>query len=499
MRSDRLRDSALPADTYTVSRFGWEVKGLLADTYPAVWVAGEVQRLRRAARGQLYFELVEKGRGDRVQAKLDCVLWSDEREAAEAAFREAGVELTEGVVLRCRGNPDFWPGGGRFQFVVGQVDPMFSLGALERRRRETLRALEAEGLLERNKRLALPPAPLDIGLVTSEGSAAYADFLDTLVKSGLGFRVALVHSAVQGMSAESELERAFALLAAFARSGQSLDAIAVIRGGGSRADLAAFDSRRVARAVARFPVPVVCGIGHQIDQSIADVVAHTSCKTPTEAAEFLAARVERAARLVDEAARRLAAPGRLLVQTRAAAFRQVERSLVRAAERALSGAGRSVDELRWTLRSRAAVSVVRAGERLQSIAERLPGPSRRSLAVHLGECRRLQARMRPASERVLRRAVERVEAHRRLCEQLSPERTLARGFSLTRRADGRLVRSVADVKVGTELRTSVRGGTIGSSVYAFQDEGSSLRPPARHAEAAQRAQQADLLDEKDRT
>ncbi len=466
-----------------MSQFGWEVKGLLADAYPAVWVAGEVQRLRPAARGQLYFELVEKGRGDSVKAKVDCVLWSDERQAAETAFREAGVELVEGVVLRCCGKPDFWPGGGRFQFTVGQVDPVFSLGALEQRRRDTLRALEAEGLLERNKRLALSPVPLDIGLVTSEGSAAHADFLDTLANSGLGFRVYLVHSAVQGMAAEAELGRAFRLLDAFARGGERLDAIAVIRGGGSRADLATFDSRRVARAVARSPVPVVCGVGHQIDQSIADVVAHTSCKTPTEAAEFLVSRVERAASLVDEVRRRLVAPGRLLLQTRSAGYREVERGLIRAAERALSAAGRSVDELGRALRSRATISVVRARERLHSIAERLPGPGRRSLAARMVECRRLEARVSPAAERLLSRAAERLEAHGRLCDQLSPERTLARGFSLTRKADGRLVRSIADVNVGTELRTSVHGGTIGSSVYALTEQ----------------PRQRDLLDEKDRT
>ena len=473
----------LPAGTYTVSQFGWEVKGLLADAYPDVWVAGEVQRVRSAARGQLYFELVEKGRGDSVKAKLDCVLWADERQTVEAAFREAGVELVEGVVLRCCGKPDFWPGGGRFQFTVGRVDPVFSLGALEQRRRETLRALEAEGLLERNKRLALGPVPLNIGLVTSEGSAAHADFLDTLVKSGLGFRVYLVHSAVQGMAAEAEVGRAFELLGAFVRGGERLDAIALIRGGGSRADLATFDSRHVARAVARSPVPVVCGVGHQIDQSIADVVAHTSCKTPTEAAEFLVARVERAARQVEEARRRLASPGRMLLQARVSAYREVERGLVRAAERALAGAGTSVDHVGRTLRSRATISVVRAGDRLRSIVERLPGPSRRSLAVRMGECRRLEARVHPAAERLLRRALERMEAHRRLCDQLSPERTLARGFSLTRKADGRLVRSIADVNVGTELRTSVHGGTIGSSVYALTEQ----------------PRQRELLGEKDRT
>ncbi|MDE2921702.1 MAG: exodeoxyribonuclease VII large subunit [Acidobacteriota bacterium] len=435
-------DSDLPAGTYTVSEFAWEMKGVLADAYPAVWVAGEVQRLRSAARGQLYFELIEKGRGDRIQAKLDCVLWADERAVTEAELREAGVELTEGVVLRCCGRPEFWPGGGRLQFTVREVDPVFSLGALEKRRRETLKALEAEGLLERNRKLALPPAPLEIGLITSEGSAAYHDFLDTLVNSGLGFRVYLVHSAVQGAAAEAEIDRAFKLLEAFARGGRRLDAIALIRGGGSRSDLATFDSRRVARAVARSPVPVICGIGHQIDVSIADVVAHTSCKTPTEAAEFLAGRVGEAAYRVEDAGRALA---------------------------------------------RQATDLLRAArQRVSSVPPRLASPSRALLRNRVADCRLAASRARTATERLMAaarqqeevrrdglvrsalkpvgRAAERLEAHGRLCEQLSPERTLARGFSVTRRADGGLVRRASDVAAGDELRTRLADGTVASTV-----------------------------------
>lgn len=423
------------------------MKGLLRDTYPSVWIAGEVQRLRTAARGQMYFELVEKGRGDRVQAKLDCVVWADDRSKVESVLREAGVELSEGVVLRCAGQPDFWPGGGRFQFVVANVDPLFSLGALERRRRETLRALQAAGLLELNKRLPLAPAPLDLGLVTSAGSAAYHDFLHTLEQSGFGFRVFLVHAAVQGATAEAEIGRAFGLLKAFARDGGRLDAIALIRGGGSRADLATFDSRRVARSVAEAGVPVICGVGHQIDVSISDLVAHTTCKTPTEAAELLVGRVGGAAYGVEETARalarqardvlraaenrasqvthRFASPSRALLVTRAAHCRALERDLTRSAKRTLADAEKLERERRTRLLRGAFLPV--------------------------------------------RRAARQMEAHRRLCDQLSPERTLARGFSLTRRADGRLVRSVDDVASGVELRTRVWSGTIRSRVLEVEE------------------------------
>ncbi len=527
-------DSELPAGTCTVSEFAWEMKGLLADAYPsAAWVAGEVQRLRSAARGQLYFELIEKGRGDRIQAKLDCVLWADERAVTEAALREAGVELAEGVELRCCGRPDFWPGGGRLQFMVGEVDPLFSLGAFEKRRRATLKALEAQGLLERNGQLPLPAAPLEIGLVTSEGSAAWHDFLDTLVNSGLGFRVHFVHSAVQGTAAEEEIDRAFDRLAAFACGGRRLDAIALIRGGGSRSDLAAFDSRRVARAVARSPAPVIAGIGHQIDRSIADVVAHTSCKTPTEAAEFLVDRAEAAERGLEDARRRLLLrsadvlgsarqrvgavaprlalparalvrrgavdvargtqrilarnPARALLRRRQSDWAALKRNLGQAAGAALLDVRRSVSEMERALSRQSVVPVVSARGRLRAVAGRLPVPSRRLVAARAEESRaladqaskaagrllratakrrsRLQAALLRDPFRPFRRARERVEAHRRLCDQVSPERVLARGFTLTRTAEGGLVTRTGDVEAGTELRTTVTDGVIDSRVH----------------------------------
>ncbi len=500
--------SGLPAGTYTVSRLAWEIRGLLADTFRSVWLAGEVQRLHSAPRGQLYFELIEKGQGDRIQAKLDCVLWADERAVVEEELREAGVELAEGVALRCRGDAEFWVGGGRLQFTVREVDPFFSLGALEQRRRETLRALEAEGLLERNRRFPLSPAPLEIGLITSGGSAAYHDFLDTLQNSGLGFRLTLVHSAVQGAAAEDEIDRAFRRLHVLVRAGRRLDAIVLIRGGGSRSDLAAFDSRRVARAVARAPAPTICGIGHQIDTSIADLVAHTSCKTPTEAAEFLVGRVGESAARLEEARRGLALQTRDLLRTAKQRVASVPLRLASPSRALLRHRAVDVQAVQGALMLQARGSLRAAVQRVTSIAPRLASPSRallgrravevralrrdleraaaRTLSMRTVACRYAARRARTSAERLtgaaakqaearrealirvacqpVERADERLQAQDRLCRQLSPERTLARGFSITRRADGGLVRRLADAAPGVELRTRLSDGTVASTV-----------------------------------
>jgi exodeoxyribonuclease VII large subunit len=284
--------------TYTVSALCDEVRAFLGEAFSSLWVAGEVQRFRESQRGHVYFELVEKDASDGVCGKLEAVVWARDWQRVRRALAATGQRIEEGMAIRCRGGIDFYGVGGRLQLVVREVDPVFTLGMLERRRRETLAALEAAGLLDLNRALALPEPPLSIALVTSHGSAAYHDFLATLGESGYGFRVLSIHASVQGQRAEREIVSALALAG---RSG--VDCVVLVRGGGARSDLAVFDSRGVAEAVARSPLPVLTGLGHEIDEAIADRVAHLALKTPTKVAELL---VERVARC-DRAAAGLAA------------------------------------------------------------------------------------------------------------------------------------------------------------------------------------------------
>ncbi|KAB2950622.1 MAG: exodeoxyribonuclease VII large subunit, partial [Thermoanaerobaculia bacterium] len=285
---DLFEESAGPRAevTWSVSELGRQVQELVREAFDSVWVAGEIARFRPSASGHQYFDLVEKGEGDRIVGTLQAVVWRGEWARLRPVLERAGERLADGLAVRCRVTLDFYPPGGRLQAQVREIDPTFTLGELERRRRETIAGLEASGLLAANRARALPELPLAIGLVSSQGSAAYHDFLATLAESGFGFRVLFVHAAVQGAEAEREVVSALELLGA-----APVDAIALVRGGGSRTDLAAFDSRAVAEAVARSPKPVLTGLGHEIDVSVADLTAHRAFKTPTKVAEFLVARL----------------------------------------------------------------------------------------------------------------------------------------------------------------------------------------------------------------
>jgi exodeoxyribonuclease VII large subunit len=444
--------------TFTVSQLGRQVQELLREAFASVWVAGEVSRHRPSAAGHQYFDLVEKGEGDKIVGTLSAVVWKGEWLRLRPALERAGGQLAEGLALRCRVTLDFYPPGGRLQAQVHEIDPAFTLGELERRRRETLEALRVTGLLEANRALELAALPLAVGLVTSHGSAAYHDFVSTLAESGFGFRVAFVHAAVQGAEAEREVVSALELLG---RAG--VDAIVLVRGGGSRTDLAAFDSRAIAEAIARSPRPVLTGLGHEIDQAVADLVAHKAFKTPTKAAEFLVARLDGAEQAALAVRRALARAGRL--------------PLARARER-LSGAERRVSAARARL-DQAAVRLAALGEALAHAARRAlrdAATGRRELAVRLGRAapRRLERgereravlawRVAGAARARLAEVAARLEGRARLITGLTPARTLARGFSITRRADGALVRAPADAPAGSRLVTELAGGRLTSRV-----------------------------------
>ena len=463
-------------DTYSVSELTEEIRDLLAEAYAGVWVAGEAQRVRASRNGHLYFELIEKGRGDRIVGKIDAVLWRSQHQRIRRVLAANGQRFADGQQIRCWGRLDFYGPAGRLQLVVQEVDPLFTLGRLEQRRRQNLTALAAAGLLDRNRERPLPAVPLDIGLVTSEGSAAFHDFLAGLAESGYGFRVFFAHASMQGHDAERQVAAAirdipFASLQSDPARG-ALDAIVLIRGGGSRTDLAAFDSRAIAEAVARCPLPVLTGLGHEIDQSIADRVSHTAFKTPSKVAEFLIERVAEAERgvVACEAAfghlagRRLRHARRQLAGVERLA--QVARLRLRVAARAVLDAGRTCGRIS---RRR-----LREGRRATAeLARRLANSAPRLLERQRNRPEQLSQRLVDVASGRLRAVEAELRGVARICFELAPERVLERGYSITRDQADKIVRTPRDVEPGDRIVTILAGGALNSRVLDSRVEETS--------------------------
>lgn len=414
----RLETGADGESTYTVGQLNQAITEAVVDAFPrVVWVRGEIQQFTKSRNGHTYFELVEKDEGrDRVRAVIRVVLFRDDRPAVNRTLKSTpGVKVTDGVEVRICGRVDYYPVSGRLQLVMSGIDPVFTVGKLAAERERVLRKLAAEGVLRCNAELEIPAVPLRVGLVSSGGSAAYRDFVHELEVSGHDFRVAHVDVRVQGAGSPRRIAYALRRLA-----GLDVDVIVLVRGGGARSDLASFDAEVVARAVTEMSVPVLTGIGHEVDRTVADDVAHTCCKTPTAAAALLVEHVN------DYCAR-----------------------LARVAHRV-------------SARARGACAM--AGRELAEIARRV----QRAVPVALAQERQLlvahRRRAVEAGRRGTRGAGHRLDAAQARLRALDPRRVLERGYSITRDAGGNVVRSAGAVAPGEELVTETAAGSVRSRV-----------------------------------
>ena len=280
--------------TLSVAELGLLLAETIELTFPDdVWVTGEISGISRSRAGHVYFDLVEPPDtpGTAPVATLPVVLFRGNGVVVDKLMTRAGLgRLENAMSVRLRAAVGFYPAGGRLQLRMTSIDPTYTLGALVADRDAVLRRLDAEGLLAANRRHTFPLLPLRVGLVTSVNSAAYHDFTDELTRSGVGFAVSVVDTPVQGAGSDRALAAAVTTLAR-----RDLDVICVVRGGGSRNDLAAFDSETLARAIATAALPVLTGIGHEIDSAVADAVAHRAFKTPTACAAALVDHVRRSA------------------------------------------------------------------------------------------------------------------------------------------------------------------------------------------------------------
>jgi exodeoxyribonuclease VII large subunit len=453
-------DEAPEPSTYTVVELNTLVRDALRRSHPdEVWVKGEVQNFRRR-NGNVYFKLVEKaGRGDRVQARIDVALFGEAVARVRRMLSEVpGATLADDVEVRIRGRVGIRPDWGQYQLVMTGIDPVFTVGRLAANRDRLLHALAAEGLLRANSAHDLPLVPLRVGLVTSVGSAAYHDFVDELLRSRYAWRVRLVDVAVQSAGAAQRIKFALGQLAQL-----DLDVVVLARGGGSRADLAPFDSEIVARAIAGMPVPVVTGVGHEVDRSVADEVAHEACKTPTACAQLLVHRVDDFVGRLDGGARRVAARAR---QRTALASRELEHAAQRVRRSATTAVGREhtrVDRAHGRLDELARRRTTDLATVLDARSARLTELGRRATRSRQVTLTARQRTVATHARHRLEQASLTLSSREAVVRALDPRRVLERGYSITRDTHGRVVRPGA-VEAGAVIETELAGGRITSRV-----------------------------------
>jgi len=377
-----------------------------------VWVRGEVSGFQRTSHGAAFFRLVDPEQPDNA---IEVAASGRMMMTVTHALESAGVGgLRSGIEVRVKATVGVRHNRGHIQLGLLEVDPSFTAGRLALDRDEVLRRLAGDGSLAANGRLDLPIVPLRIGLVTSRGSAAHADFLGQLQRPGYRFSVWTVQAAMQGERAVANVAQALRRL-----STEDVDIVALVRGGGSKLDLAAFDAEEVGRAVAAMPVPVISGIGHETDRSVVDEAAAVSVKTPTAAAEWIVARVADYAGRLDTA-------------------RQMIRDSARSA------------------RDGAAV-------RLDHSASQLAG-TRLVLRRQMDLVDNLEQGVVDGSRSGVQRHRDQLAVFDEMFAAIGIEPTLRRGFALVTRPDGSVVRSAGELGAGDRVAVRLLDGSVGMVV-----------------------------------
>ncbi len=410
-----------PVQHITLSELQRHIKQALEGALPLpVWVVAEVSELKVNYSGHCYLELVEKSEPARggtpiPRAQARAVIWRQQYAMLSAYFEaETGSRLAAGMKILAKVLVSYHELYG-LSLQITDLDASYTLGEVERQKQMTIAQLQADGVWDMNREQELPLLTQRVAIVSSAAAAGYRDFCNELQQGGYAFRTTLFDAVVQGQAAEESI---CAALAAVAERQEEFDVVVIIRGGGSASDLSCFNSYRLCSYVAQFPLPVVTGIGHDKDTSVADMVAHTPLKTPTAVAAWL---TERMARL----------------------------------EGWLTDAAMHLSEL-----------AVKATQREQLRLERMAGEVARLGGTY---CERARSRMAMLGEQLrseVARFIERramfLQVAESSVEARAPEKILRLGFAVVR-CDGRAVTSAKGLK-GREVDIQLAEGKLKAEV-----------------------------------
>ena len=406
-------------ESYSLSELGKCIKMTLKTAFAEpVWVRAEISEMHENVSGHCYLDLIEKADDtDVLVAKQKATIWAFTYRMLKPYFEsETGATLRAGMKVLLLCEVEFHEVYG-VSLNVRDIDPAFTVGEMAVRRAEIIRRLTDDGIVDMNKQQPLAPVPQRVAVISSATAAGYGDFCDQLRNNVFGytFYTKLFPATMQGAQTEQSVVAALDKICDFI---DNFDVVVIIRGGGATSDLVAFDNYNLALHCAQFPLPIISGIGHQRDESVVDLVAHTRVKTPTAAAEFLVARINDFEKNIDEMAQNVAFSAREVVH----------------------------DELL----------------RLQQRIARL-GVVQRVCVRHDAVLQHLTMRLRNAAKMAISSEEKRMALVEKSIKYADPATLLQRGFTLTTK-HGKIVKSVCDVAPGDIVTTHLADGAFTAMV-----------------------------------
>lgn len=439
-------------DVYTVSRLNREVRTVLEGSFPLLWLEAEISNLSRPASGHLYFSLKDEA------AQVRC-----------AMFRNKNMYLPfvpeNGMQVLVRARVGLYENRGDFQIVIEHMEQAGD-GALRRAFEALKQRLDKEGLFDVVNKKTIPTPPKQVGVITSPSGAAIRDVLSTLKRRFPALPVVIYPVAVQGQTAAAEIASTIEV----ANQRQECDVLLLVRGGGSLEDLWSFNEEVVARAIHHSNIPIVSGVGHEVDFSIADFVADYRAPTPTAAAEYISPDQHAWKRQLQKLQQRF-----VYIQSNQLRLRQqylkTLRSRIQHPGQRLQTMSQRLDELFSRQQQSLGQQLAVNKQLLQHLHSRLlyAQPSRK-LHASREKTMALLRRMLTSQQHQQQHRQQQLQALTRTMDAVSPLATLSRGYAIVQNANGRLIRDSQQLKTGQLITTRLHKGQIVSRVEQMVDD-----------------------------
>jgi exodeoxyribonuclease VII large subunit len=468
------------------------VKKSLSSAFPVpVWVIGEISELKINQSGHCYLMLVEKEENsDRIVAQAKATIWSYTYRMLRPYFETTtGQTLTEGLKVLVSASVEFHELYG-YSLNIRDIDPTYTLGDMAQRRREIIRRLTEEGVVDMNKEIELPFVPQKIAVISSPTAAGYEDFIDQLKNNrfGYAFHAKLFPAVMQGVQAESSIISALDLIYQYE---DFFDVVVIIRGGGSTSDLSCFDNYNLAYHITQFPIPVLTGIGHEKDDSIVDLVAHTRLKTPTAVAEFLISGATNFEANLEDLEKKFVDQVQDILSEERNRIDRLAGDIPPIVREQLTLQKHSLLEMIWKMKNNVKLDLKSRDHQLDRRNRQINWSARKFLSFHSNHLEKSVnyifsgAKSRISNERSgIKREIILVEqlVKKRFAEEkhllrmseqeirlIDPQQILLRGYTITM-INGRALKNIASVNINDTITTHLSDGAVISKVSEIKKQ-----------------------------
>jgi len=476
----------------SLSQLNENIKDVLFEAFPStVWVVAEISELKENRSGHCYLELIER-EGNSIIARLRATIWSYTFRMLKPYFETTTGQLfASGIKILVQVTVEFHSAFG-LSLNIKDIDPTYTVGDMALQRKEIIERLQREGIFEMNKELDLPVVPQKIAIISSATAAGFQDFLNQLEKNEYGFKfyTKLFEATMQGEETVNSVIHALERIFEFE---DFFDCVVIIRGGGAAADLSSFDNYDLAFNVTQFPLPVITGIGHEKDDTIIDLVAHTRMKTPTAVAEFLISGVARfyerllqiegtivqfTRETIDDEQNRLEKIAESLNYSVSAYLNERQISLTKKGNELKQNVNQlvfkksnEINNLKNRLESQISIWWL---ERKNSLIQKrriLKRISDAALLKEDNEVVRLKEKVKNSVRQVFFIEMERIHLNENTVRLLNPDNILKRGYTVTLK-EGKIIKSARQLIKDDEIETKFADGNVSSKIIKKDKNGS---------------------------